>query len=439
MNLASYEGAVIDGRYRLTRFLDEGAFGAVFKAEQMAYGVTLREVALKIAKEPMSDLETRVAFHDALVMARLLDGIRDASMKDRFVTVHDAGRCPEGSMLAGHPYMVMELVRGAGLHRHLESGPFPLTKAIAYFDRMLEAVALMHRGTKDPDGGIRPVVHRDLKPANILVIRNSGGEDTIKIADFGLAIEVDTLLGWTDSGGTMAYLAPESFSRNTCSPQSDVYALGLIFYEMIAGKNPFVQVGNHLRGETDETSGELRRLHLIARQTEKFALLETHEELGRHPGLIQVLRTALASDMASRVYRNAGELKADWDRARARGQRSREPTPLDTVEKLLESAEQCYAVGDQSRGDEFLDRAMVVNRDPRRVSDRNTNGRCYLKKVERLLKQNRTEQAGILANEGYRRRPCRSTCLAVARYYEAMKSQVAANFYREASCCKDEA
>ncbi len=436
--MQKFVGQDIDNRYRLTRYLDEGAFGAVFKAEQMAYGVTLREVAIKIAKQPMNNHEARTTFHDALIMTKVVDTIEDGGMRDHFITVHDAGRCSDDtSSLAGHPYMVMELVQGAGLHNHLSSGPFPLKRAISYFEQMLTAVSFMHTGIRE-DGRVRPVVHRDLKPANILVIRKTDGPDLIKLTDFGLAIEVETLLGWTQSGGTMDYLAPESFSHNVCSPQSDVYALGLIFYEMVTGRQPFAGIGHHLGSENQPGSEEVRRLHLAARQKERFSLLDSHEELRNVAGIVEVIRSALAPDMATRKYRNALELKTDWDRA-GRGRRPPRPSisPWQRVGQLLEQAEQCYGVGEQSGGDKLLIEAMEINRNAKQVPDSMLSSRCYLLEVRRLIRLNNHDEAGKVANEGYQRKKSYSTCCAMADYYAAINSPAAEPFRTQADECKD--
>ncbi len=437
VNIQCLEGKSIADRYRLLRYLDGGCFGAVYMAEQMAYGVGLREVAIKIARKPMSDEEARATFHDALIMTRVVDNIADPVLRDHFITVHDAGRCSDDDgPLAGHPYMVMELVRGSGLHHHLRPGPMPLKRAMACFDQMLTAMVFMHRGVREDDGRMRPVVHRDLKPANFLVVRREDRE-IIKITDFGLAVTVESLLGWTESGGTIDYLAPESFSHDICSPQSDIWALALIFYEMVTGSQPFARVGRYLGGEAEPDNAEYRRLHLKARQMEHYPLLEQHEELHRLPGLIRVLRNALAPNMGSRVYQNASEMQADWERAKKEGEREVQEMPWDKVRRLLGSAEQCYGVGDKAEGDRLLDLAMNLNRDRVQVPDRLCNGRCYLLAVNRLIRQNRMTDAGKLAMEGKQRRSCRSTLLGIAAYYRAVKSPNGAQLLRLAEECKD--
>jgi serine/threonine protein kinase len=331
----------------------------------------------------------------------------------------------------------MELVRGGSLQRSLRVGPFPLTRAAAYFDQMLKAMAFMH----GDDGGLRrPIAHRDLKPSNILVLRHAAAPDVIKITDFGLAVEVDSLMGWVESGGDLAYLAPESFSHNICSPQSDVYMLGLVFYEMLTGHNPFSEVGQHLRGDDEAQRTELRRLHLAARQMETFPLLARHEEIRQRPELGHIIRTALQSDMNAREYKNAREFQRAWQQVKD-GAIHSTPRPekhWDTVRRLTGEADQAFAVGDYERGDTLLCRASEINRDARRVPDSMSVGRCYLLMVERLLKRGEVDEAGFLANEGYRRRRRRSTCLAMARYYQSQRSPVAAEFERQAQASPDQ-
>jgi serine/threonine protein kinase len=425
-DMRAFQGATITGRYRLDQFLDEGAFGAVYRATHLAYGVALREVAIKVGKRVMTEDEAQKAFGEALLLARVADGSPDASLRQHFINVHDAGFCAAGEPLAGRPYVVMELVRGGSLQQSLRAGPFPLTRAIAYFDQILRAMAFMH---SDAAGRI---AHRDLKPSNILVTRPDNAPDVVKLTDFGLAVEVDALLGWVESGGDLAYLAPESFSHDICSLQSDVYMLGLVFYEMLTGVSPFAEVGAHLRGDDEAKRAELRRLHLAARQSERFARLEEHEELRQRPDIAQVIRTALQVSMSARAYTNAGEFQRAWEQAKQGRAAERAERPWETVRRLTDEAEQSFRVGDQARSDALLEEALALNRDRRRVPDPMLVGSCYLLMVERLIRRREVAEAGLLANEGYQRRRCRATCLAMARYYEALKSPVAAEFVRQA-------
>lgn len=432
--MRAFEGATIADRYRLDQFLDEGAFGAVYRATHLAYGVALREVAIKVGKRVMTEDEAQLAFGEALLLARVADSAPDAALRQHFINVHDAGFCATDGPLAGRPYMVMELVRGGSLQRSLDAGPFPLTRAITYFNQILRAMSFMH---SDEAGRI---AHRDLKPSNILVTRHANAPDVVKLTDFGLAVEVDALLGWVESGGDLAYLAPESFSHDICSRQSDVYMLGLVFYEMLTGISPFAEVGAHLRGDDAAKRVEMRRIHLAARQSERFALLEEHEEIRQRPELGQIIRTALQASMSARTYTHAGEFQRAWEQAlqpvpltqRRGGER-----PWETVRRLTEEAEQCFRAGASARSDALLQEALTLNRDKQQVPDPMLVGHCYLLAVECLLRRGNTAEAGQLANEGYQRRKCRATCLAMARYYEALQSPVAAEFIKQSGASSE--
>ncbi len=439
-NMQGLEGQVIAGHYRLDRYLDEGGFGAVYRATQLAYGVELRNVAVKLGKFTMTDAEARRIFGDALMMARVAGSTPDATMRQHFVTIHDAGRCPDGGPLAGHPYVVMELVPGGSLQSCLGVGAFPLRRAVDYFDQILKAVAFMHTGVRDDDGRPHPIVHRDIKPGNILVTRLAGSDDVVKVTDFGLALEVGTLLGWAQSGGDLTYLAPESFSKDLCSPQSDVYMLALVFYVMLAGRNPFGAVGSHLRGSEEAKQKKLRQLHYNARKQESFDLLKSHVELKQRPTMVQVIRTALALDTSDRIYKNAGQFRNAWEQAKRGGRSPSAPAseqPWEYVARLTREARDHFATEDEDNGQSCLDEALAINRSRDRVPDRMVVGECYLLAVERLIKRGNAVEAGKIANEGMQRRECAATLRAMAQYFHAVDSPMASTFDQKADACRD--
>ena len=431
VNMRAMQGTIVADHYRLDHYIAEGGFGAVFRATHLAYGLELREAAVKLAKRPMTDRQTQETFGDAILMAKLADTAPDLTLRQHFITIHDAGRCRDGEALGGHPYVVMEYLANGSLADQM-TAPFPLTRAIDYFEQMLRALAFMHRS-----GHRSGIVHRDLKPSNILLSRRPGTPDVLKITDFGLAMEMNTALGWTRSGGTVPYMASESFSHGICSPQSDVYALALIFYEMLTHVNPFTEIGTHLSGDDPSQQEELRRLHLAARQRERFPLLDTHEELRRHPGLRRVIRTALASDMQTRKYTNAVELQGAWLQAKEGTEPPPPPPPWELVRRLVNEAEQCLTAGDDARAETLLAEAMELNRNPQAVPDRMVVGKGYLLAVRMLLTRAQVDDAVKLAVEGYQRRVCRSTCQAMARCYQTMQSPSAALFQQEAQRCTD--
>jgi serine/threonine protein kinase len=428
------EGQVVADKYHLVQFLSEGVFGQVFRAAHIAFELEMREVAIKIGKHPMSPREARQCFGDALIMARVARAASEEGLDRCFVTVFDAGICPAGTPGAGRPYIVMELVRGGSVRQSLKHGPFPLKRATDYFDEILKAVSFMHRGIKNAEAFVKPIVHRDIKPGNVLLQHTRDGRDVVKITDFGLAIEVDTLLGWTESGGDLAHLAPESFSHNLCSPQSDVYALGLLFYEMVTGRNPFAEVGSHLLGESEANYEELRRLHVDARQREQFTRLADHVELRKHPGVVGVIQKALTADMNTRPYKDAGDLRDAWRKA-WRGQVDPKEGPRATVRRLTGEAEQRLGVGDTVSAMDLLHKAMTFNR--AEIPDAQLVGQTYRLYVKGLLDQGSVEEAGRVALEGYRRRKCRSTCMAMADYYSRANSHLAPRYSKEGTDCGD--
>ena len=409
--MRQYEGQTIAGKYKLVQYLSEGGFGAVYRGAHMAYELPLREVAIKVGKRRLEDREARSIFRDAFAVVRVTEAATDPILREHFVLVHDAGRCTDGGPLDGHPYVVMELIRGGSLRSCLEAGPFPLKRASGYFDQMLDAVAFLHRGIAAPDGDVAPVIHRDIKPDNFLIVRNQDMDDVVKITDFGLAVDVDTLLGWTGFGGTLSYLPPESFSENICSPKSDVYMLGLVFHEMITGRNPFAEAGSHLTGKEDDANAEerwkeLRRIHLEVRQKEDFHLLDEHEELRNHPELVGVVRAALTPDRLTRPYNDASQLRDAWREAKS-GKPPSTEQPWEAARRLTNEARQNFELMNPERGMILLDKALDICR--KDVPNHMLPGSTYLLAAQQLLKQNKTGEALAMANEGYKRRRCRST------------------------------
>lgn len=438
LNMRDLEGQVIAGKYRLIKYLSEGGFGAVYRASHIAYELELREVAVKVAKRPMGDPEARDVFRDALVMARLADRAPDLLLRQSFVAVYDAGSCPAGSPLAGHPYVVMEYISTGSLRACIRNTAMPLQRAMRYFEQILTALAFMHEGLPTASGGRTPLLHRDIKPDNVLIARGPGGQDLAKLSDFGLAINVDQILGWAPSAGDLAYMAPEALDGEQCSPRTDAYMAALVLYEMLTGHSPFADVGSHLLGEERKNHRELHRLHQEARRCERFGLLDRCDELRGRPALGRLIRAVLAADPAARPCSSAGEFLTAWESAKRDSFAPPPRQPREIVRGLAAEAEKCFAALEVSRGDELLNQAMVLNRDPTRVPDRLLVGAAWLLQVDRMLRLGRPADACALALEGYRRRRCRSTCLAVSRCYSATGSPLGQRFEAEAQQCPDQ-
>ena len=207
---------VIADRYELGQTLGAGGMARVVQAYDR---VLDRQVAIKLLREDISV--------DPTVRERFLGEARTAARFNHpnAVTVFDTGQ--DGRQ----PWIVMELISGQDLAQRLgTSGRLDETDAVAIADAVLAALEAAHR-----DG----MVHRDVKPGNIMLLDDGG----VKLADFGIAKSIqDATAGLTATGqiiGTAKYLSPEQVEGHPATPASDVYALGCVLYEMLAGQPPF--------------------------------------------------------------------------------------------------------------------------------------------------------------------------------------------------------
>ena len=213
-------GRALDDRYELHAVIGEGTFGRVYRGLDRRLA---RPVAVKVIKPWWTeDPEWVAAFQrETQMLARLSDpGI---------VQIYDVGHTREGL------YYVSELVDGENLAQRLRRGPVEIDEAWAIAHGLCRALAGAHGGTVS-------IVHRDVKPANVLL---AGGRDEdlrVKVGDFGVARLAQ---GTThDNGpsvvvGTPKYMAPEQGRGGATTPATDVYSVGVVLYEMLAGHPPF--------------------------------------------------------------------------------------------------------------------------------------------------------------------------------------------------------
>ncbi len=217
------DGGMI-GRYRLLRQLGEGGWGAVYLAEQSE--PVRRRVALKVIKLGMDTRSVLARFEaerQALAMmdhpniARVLDG---------------------GATVSGRPYFVMELVRGLRITEYCDRHRLGIDARLRLFLQVCAAVQHAHE---------KGIIHRDLKPSNILVA-GEGAEAAAKVIDFGIAKSVHGRIAdatvhtsFEQAIGTPAYMSPEQADSGglDLDTRSDVYALGVVLYELLAGRPPF--------------------------------------------------------------------------------------------------------------------------------------------------------------------------------------------------------
>jgi serine/threonine protein kinase len=206
---------LLGDRYRLVRMIGSGGMGTVWEAEDEVLG---RPVAVKVLSESLAAGERAVRrFEREAEASARLSGPHIAA-------VYDFGRSE------GRPYMVMELVRGETLvDRLTREGPLPPQEAARIATQVAEALEEAHAAG---------IVHRDVKPGNLML--TPAGD--VKVMDFGIAAAA-WAVRITTSGlvlGTPSYLAPEQAKGEKTTPASDVYALGAVLYEMVAGHPPFV-------------------------------------------------------------------------------------------------------------------------------------------------------------------------------------------------------
>jgi DNA-binding SARP family transcriptional activator/ABC-type glycerol-3-phosphate transport system substrate-binding protein len=206
------EGEALRG-YRLLDQVGEGAFGVVYRATQPQIG---REVAIKAVHPELANHPdfVRRFEHEAQIVARL--------EHPHIVPLYDYWREPDGA------FLVMRFLRGGSVEGSLETGPLEPSRVVSILDQIASALAAAHR---------QEVVHRDVKPGNILLDE----EGNAYLTDFGVALDAGSpeRSSGTMMRGTPAYLSPEQIRLDPTGPRSDIYALGIVAYEMLTGKHPF--------------------------------------------------------------------------------------------------------------------------------------------------------------------------------------------------------
>ncbi len=209
-------GRVLDGRYRVGARLARGGMATVYEAHDSRLD---RTIALKVMHASLADDEEFVSrfIREAHAAARL--------SHPNVVAVYDQGADQ------GHVFLAMELVRGRTLRDLIrERGHLSPRQALEVMEPVLAALGAAHQAG---------IVHRDVKPENVLL----SDDNRIKVADFGLARAVSGNTGHTTASGilmgTVAYLSPEQVERGVATPRSDVYAAGIVLYEMLTGVKPY--------------------------------------------------------------------------------------------------------------------------------------------------------------------------------------------------------
>jgi eukaryotic-like serine/threonine-protein kinase len=205
------------GPYRLDRLLGEGGMGVVYLATREDLDT---QVAIKVLRDGWVSPARQERF---LAEQRMLARLAHPNI----ATLHDAQTLPDGT-----PCFVMEYVEGAPLTEYCRERDLRLVERLRLLRQVCEAVRYSHQ---------RLIVHRDLKPSNILVTASG----SVKLLDFGIARSLEALEGLSDQTGTLlrlltpAYAAPEQVRGEPVDVRSDVYSLGVVLYELLAGRRPF--------------------------------------------------------------------------------------------------------------------------------------------------------------------------------------------------------
>ncbi len=285
------------GSYRILALLAEGGMGAVYEGinESIERRVAIKVLLPDAAQKP--EIVKRF-FNEAWVSNRI--------DHPGLVQVHD-----QGTLADGTAYLVMELLKGETLEQRLRQGPLDAENALKQCWQIAQALAAAHE---------RDIIHRDVKPGNLMLVPDPlvpGGE-RVKILDWGIAkLETGQRAGLTASHvviGTPTYMSPEQCrGAAEVDPKTDVYALGVILFEMLAGRPPFVA----------ETAIQLQGMHLFQNPPSLAQLVPSLPD-----SLIALVDSLLAKEKTDRP--TMAEL-AQWISQELTALRTAIPIPRATV------------------------------------------------------------------------------------------------------------
>ncbi len=215
-------GRVLGDRYRLQATIGEGGMGTVYLAEHVVLG---KPLAVKVLREEYSRDEDLVRRFQQEAIAASQIG------QENIVNIIDFGRTPEGAL-----YFVMEHLSGRSLLKTIQHfGPLRPSRALPILVQICRALAAAHS---------RGIVHRDLKPENVMLVPREDGSDLVKVLDFGIsqvgsAREGERITRVGVVLGTPEYMAPEQVEGQKMDQRVDIYALGILAYEVLTGTVPF--------------------------------------------------------------------------------------------------------------------------------------------------------------------------------------------------------
>src|SRR5256885_4523495 len=269
MNQDPFVGKVIDGRYEIQQRVGEGGMGVVYKARQMSID---RVIALKMLNQQMQGDQQWVQrfYNEAKACSRL--------QHPNTIRMFDFGQTPDGRL-----FMTMEFLDGVSLREALSRGPLAPHRVVKILIQCCASLAEAHS---------IGIIHRDIKPDNVFLLNMAGSPDFVKLLDFSVAKLLESDRMKTQAGvvvGTPQYMSPEQGRGAPLDARSDLYALGILGFEMLTGAVPF----------QDDNPMSVIQMHL-------------HSGVPPLPQTIpysvqQIVRRALEKE-PSRRYQSAGEM-----------------------------------------------------------------------------------------------------------------------------------
>ncbi len=221
--MALQPGEILDGKYRIVRLVGEGGMGAVYEGENTRIK---RKVAIKVLHGSVAEKQDVVQRFE-----------REAQAAGRIGSEHIVEVLDLGNLPSGERYMVMEFLEGEDLTGRIKRlKRIPPEQCVPLLDQVLEGLGAAHEAQ---------IIHRDLKPDNIWILTKQGGRtDFVKILDFGVSkfSALDDQMSMTRTGavmGTPYYMSPEQAKGAKLDARSDLYAIGVVAYQMVTGRVPF--------------------------------------------------------------------------------------------------------------------------------------------------------------------------------------------------------
>jgi Tol biopolymer transport system component len=302
------------GPYEILGKIGAGGMGEVHKARDTRLD---RIVAIKLLRGILGETpEFRRRFEREALATSALN-------HPHICALYDVGE------QEGIPYLVMEYVDGGTVAERLRRGPLPFEQVLAYGEQVADALAAAHTAG---------IVHRDLKPANVMLARTAGGLTVVKVLDFGLAkiearqnyqLSDETLTASNAVLGTPAYMAPEQLAAGLADPRTDIFALGLLLYEMATNRKPFA-AGSPAGRIAEIMTGEPGRIEAVPWQFER------------------VVRRCLAREPAQR-WQSATDVKLELEDIRN-----------EARERALRPAQLASRVMSPRRGTRWAWRGLVL-------------------------------------------------------------------------------